>query len=274
MFAKFRIYKCIYLSIGQGAASADVSKSAGYVGTAVLYLEEKNSTNQTVAKASLQYLANFGSQNQGLTYTLSETSKAADDIQYVTFSGASNDENNEDYSVDITYMASRHAGLVGGEGVNGVPVVPKSIESIVTINNYPYQSPSNYISLVLAVATEFADVSKSGQLVYDANKTVYFSVSKNVYLSGNVGTVDISTFESGDFDEVGNSDFQQQVTAKYGAKAAIKYIKVAFPPGATNIVYDPSIGTGVAVQDSSQSSSSLVSPLLSMVFFMAVYVLF
>eukprot|EP00026_Physarum_polycephalum_P009642 Phypoly_transcript_09771.p1 GENE.Phypoly_transcript_09771~~Phypoly_transcript_09771.p1 ORF type:complete len:365 (+),score=69.72 Phypoly_transcript_09771:198-1292(+) len=261
---------------GQAFASADMSASAGYVGNAALWLEERDPNNTLVATRSLESKLNIGT-DDGMTYSLSESSQPTDAVQYVTFTGASNDESASNFGVKITYLASRVAGILAGDGVKDVPVVPGSVESIFTINNYPYKSLQNKVSLVLAVATGSADVSASGRTVQDSNKQVYFSVSENALIGGNQASVSISGFETGSFSDVGNSNFQDQVTQKYGAKAAIKLVKVTFPAGAANIVYDPSLGTGVSVQDSHQGSSSFapsfVAPLLSLVLLMFAFVL-
>jgi len=258
---------------GQGLASADMSASAGYVGNAALWLEERDSNGTLVATSSLVSKLNIAT-DTGMTYSLSESSQPSDAIQYVTFTGASNDGSAPNFGVKITYLASNVAGIVAGEGVQNVPVVPGSVESIFTINNYPYKNSQNHISLVLAVATGSADISESGRTVHDSNKQVYFSVSNNALVGGNKVSVTISAFTNGSFSDVDNSNFQQQVSQKYGANAAIKIVKIAFPAGAANIVYDPSIGTGVSAQDSSSSFASFVSPLLSLVLLMSAFSLF
>eukprot|EP00026_Physarum_polycephalum_P012042 Phypoly_transcript_12308.p1 GENE.Phypoly_transcript_12308~~Phypoly_transcript_12308.p1 ORF type:complete len:373 (+),score=53.00 Phypoly_transcript_12308:3-1121(+) len=252
---------------GQDYASMDMTDALGYVGTAALWLEERNANNTIVATRSLQSLLNAGA--EGMTYTLSGSSGSSN-IQYITFAGTSNDPKAPNFGVKITYLATRAAGIIAGDGATDVPVVPSSLESIFTINNYPYQNPQNSISLVLAVATGSADVTKSGQTVYDASKAVYFSVSKNAVVTGAETVVNISAFTNGNLSDIGNSNLQQQLNQKYGAHAAIKNVRISFPPGEANIVYDPSIGTGISALDSSQQgSSSFTSPFLCLVIVMS-----
>jgi hypothetical protein len=258
---------------GQGFASADMSAAAGYMGNAFLYLEERDANNSLVTIRTLRWVLNLLT-DEGLSYTFSEASKANDDIQYVTFSGASNDEDHRTYGVEITYLASRHAGIVGGEGIQDMPVVPGSLESIVKIKNYPYKSQQNQISLVMAVATGSASVSKSGRALYSGDKAVYFSMSKHAFIGDQKVSVDVSTFASGDFEDVANSNLQLQLQGKYGADGSIKIVKVSFPPGASDIVYDPSIGAGISVEESGIVSSSLIlTPFLSLALALVAFLL-
>jgi len=56
-----------------------------------------------------------------------------------------------------------------------------------------------------------------------------------------------------------NNNIASQVTAKYGRAASFKLVTVTFPPGAAQIVYDPTLGSGSMPQDNAVTNSNGVS---------------
>jgi len=73
----------------------------------------------------------------------------------------------------------------------------------------------------------------------------FFTLDHTASVGGTASPVTISGFVDGQGTaSLQNDALAAQVTGKYGAAASVKLVSVTFPAGATNIVYDPSIGAG------------------------------
>jgi len=88
---------------------------------------------------------------------------------------------------------------------------------------------------------------------------------------GNVAPASVSAFTSGDFSGVAQGQqWQDQLSGKYAAEAALQLVTVQFAAGATDIVYDPSVGTGTNVMTADNSGQvTMVSFLILAVSCMA-----
>jgi hypothetical protein len=254
-------------SVGQGAATLDVSGSAAYIAVALLRLEETDPTGQLVNTLSLKWTLPIT--QSGVSYYLAEASKATDDIKYITFTGVDNDPNFPDFSINITHLASSRAGIVNKE----FGLVPGSIESAYTITNYPYASTSNNLSLVLLVATGSGSIAASGRTVESGDKTVYFSLSNQALISGNKHSIDISLSKNGSLDDLANSNIETQLSAKYSGSVTVHAVRITFPAGASDISYDPAIGAGASVQETGVVGSSASATLPCTLFVLLVALL-
>jgi len=141
--------------------------------------------------------------------------------------------------------------VVGVVNYGNTIVGPKSIESIIEIQNWPYQSTANTLSLVLGVATGSAQAQGGTLTSGSGNKQVYFSVANQATVSGQLQDVSLSGYTTGEFDTYfDDDDIQTQLSAAYTGEASVNVITVTFPAGASDIVYDPQVGVGQKPQNS------------------------
>lgn len=220
---------------GQSFANLDVNAAAGYIGTAYLALEEVAPNGTVVATKSLQWAGLFQS---GLSWSQTASDSSDDTLNYVTYNAT---DDNSNVKISITFLISSVAGILN-ENIN---MAPKSLESVVAISGYPYQSTANSLRLVLGVGSGGATVSVSDNTVYSQNSNVYFALNDQVSVGGTLTKAEISGYSSGNIDsEVDNSNFKSQLQGKYNSSWSFNIVKVTFPAGANNIVYDPSQGSG------------------------------
>jgi len=245
-YAGLQIPPSSYLAFYTGAATwqatadyraANVSGSNGFVGSVFISLDEVTTAGnvvQTIQLKDLVWVEGTKSVGQG-------------GLRYVSFKGTV--LLNANFAVTATYVVSNVVGVLD---VVGVPVItPKSMESIIEITNFPYMSTANSIRLNVVVGMVATQVQAQGtvtHLVAGAGPgTSYFSVNRMVQVNGQATTVDVKVNSTGQTSATfGNSNLAGQVTARYGAAALFQLVSVSFPAGATDVVFDPSIGTGAS----------------------------
>lgn len=218
--------------------SGNVNASEGIIVSSYLWLVEKDSNGNVVANVSLvqhpdPILAIW-------QHTEATTSNGG--LHYTTFTATPAST----WSISLTLVASN---VVGKINYGGAVVTPSSLETIVSIQGYPYASATNTLTLVMAVASGSASFSEngaaSGVQSGSGNGQVFFSLSKSFLNGGEVHPASVSAFTNGDFSDVAQGQYWQgQVSGKYSAQAALQFVTVQFAAGATDIVYDPSVGTG------------------------------
>lgn len=232
------------------ATSTNFTAAGGYVGAAYLSLVETTPNGTVVAVQNLRG-AIVGSA-AGVQWTVVDHSSLSADLKYVTLNGQTSVS--ASWSVGLTFIASSVAGILD----QTLAVVgPKSFESILQVQNYPYASNQNSLSLLIGVGTGKATLSGSGRTIVNVNGTsqVFFSAAAKVTTeNGNVAaTVSVSANATSYIDD---TYFLQQLSAKYGASASYNIVRVTFPAGASNIIYDPTVGAGQPMEDADTSSSS------------------
>jgi len=230
---------------GSAYATTNVTGAAGYVGFAVIALQEIAPNGTVVATQNLK-AADIPA--NGLQYSITSSSQA--NLKSVSFSSVTS----SGFSFDLTFVAASVAGILNQ---SDIAVGPKSLETIVAIKNYQYQNPANSLALVFVVATGSATVSAAGKSIVTVSNTsqVYFSTN-NITDVGTIKPVGIS-ISSNDSSQISEDTyFKQQVTAKYGATASFHVVTVTFPANASTIVYDPSVGAGAPVDDSTADQTT------------------
>jgi len=249
--------------IGSGSSFAqlNVSASAGYIGTAYLFLEETDPNGKIVAVKSLKWVIPFI--QSGLSWTRGAQDDSDATLNYVTYNATDDDS---DVKVSFTFLVSSVAGILNGN----IPVVPKSLETVVAISSYPYKNAANSLSLVMGIGYGGANLTTTRKTVYSQGSEVYFSLNDKVTVGGEVHQASISGYTYADVDtEVDNNNFKSQLQGRYSNEWSFNIVKVTFPPGADNIVYDPSMGNGNSAFDSSApvvlSSSFVLVVLLAFV---------
>lgn len=231
--------------------STNFTAAGGYVGSAYLYLVETTPNGTVVAVQNLKG-ALIPSATTGVSWSVVDHSTFSADLKYVTLQGSTS----ASWSVGLTFVASSVAGILNQ---TDAAVGPKSFESILQVQNYPYASSANSLSLLIGVGTGQASLSGSGHSIISVNGTsqVFFSAAAQVTTeNGNVDATVTVTANATEYIDAVDSYFYEQLTAKYGASASYHIVKVTFPAGAANIIYDPTVGAGTPMEDSSTSSSS------------------
>jgi len=219
----------------QGNSSA----AAGFIGKTFISLDEVD------GQGNIQNTISFG----GLLWSTVDQSVGQGGLRYITIAATSGTLN-----VKISFIYSNVVGVLNVVGT--AVVTPKTFESVISIQNFPYKSTANSVRLNLGVGTAAATASVQGSvthLVSGSGQTGTFLTLDHVAsVNGAATPVSISAFTSGNGQlDFGNDNLKAQIIAKYGAAASFQFVSVTFPAGATNIVYDPSIGAGASPPTSS-----------------------
>jgi len=264
----YLVYYDIFANWNSSAnfASADVSAAAGFIGNAILSLDEIDSGSNVVQTI---YLKN-------LLWTTIDTSYGTSGLLFATFQGKQYIIN-PNFEVDITFILS---DVVGVLDLPGKPVItPRSLESVIEIINFPYMSTSNRVRLNIGVGSAAGDIQASGtgtgtSLVSGSGDgTVYITLNGQAQISGDTQDITISGFvDATGIEALNNTNLVDQVNAKYGASASFKINSVIFPAGATDIKYDPSIGTGAPPQNSGMSFHPSILLMVAALFFFKTFV--
>jgi len=208
------------------------SVSAGFIGQSFISLDEIDSTG------ALKNTIGLG----GLIWTYSDSSSGQGGLRYLTAQASKGA-----LTLKISFI---YSDVVGVLNVIGTAVVtPKSLESVISIQNYPYADNGNSLRLNLGVGTAAGSVSVQGSVTHLSSGSgqtgTFLTLDHVASVNGASTPVSISAFTDGNGQaDFGNSLLQAQINAKYGAGASFKFVSVTFPAGSANIVYDPSIGAG------------------------------
>jgi hypothetical protein len=223
---------------GTNFLGLDVTRSSGFLAHSYCSLVEKDPTGKVVTSTDLS--ASFL-----LTYAISAVTTSGH-LKWITLTGTSSSK----WTIALTFVSSDILGVLEN---GGVVIAPQTLETIVTIANWPYASSANTLSLVMGVATGASTIS--GDLLVSRNSTsqVYFRVAQQAKIDGTTKGVSVSAYQTGSFDTYfADDDIEGQLETKYGANYNVYFTTVTFPAGANNIEYDPSAGAGT-VPPSSQS---------------------
>jgi len=223
----------------------DVNGAKGYVANTYLAMEENAPNGTLVRRQSLK--EGWGS--TGIQWDTAN-SGVSGELKYVSFNGGIKGQS---WVIALTFVVSDVVGVID---LADATVTPKSLESIVSISNWPYQDVENTLTLVMAVATGEAHVK--GKIVTsgsDASK-VYFSLASQATVQGSKQDVTVSAFSSGEFSSTIDSNCEAQLKAVYGSKSQVQLVHVTFPAGAADILYDPTLGAGEVAADNASSSNA------------------
>jgi len=232
------------LSFGAGTdwGNLDVSEASGFIAHSYVELVEKDPTGKVVANAALKQEILPGS----LQYDLSDPTTNGH-LKYSSLTGSSS----APWTFELTFVVTDVTGVLEG----GAVVVPKSLETIVTVSNWPYKSTQNSLSLVMGVATGSSSYDGSVLVSGSGFNKVYFQVANEAVVDGSKKGVTVSAFTKSDlttnFDD---SSIETQLQGKYSGNVDVNLVTVTFPAGAANIEYDPSIGAGATPPNSSAST--------------------
>jgi len=234
---------------GTDFINLNVSASAGFIASAYLALEERFPNDTIVAVQSLKNTLNpFGFQ-----WSLTSTGTGADTrIKYAQFTGTTVTGN---WNITLTHVISNVVGVIN---LANAVVSPKSFETIVTVNNWPYNSTQNHLVLILGAGSGSASGDSYSVISGSGSGKVYYRVGSTAVVNGVTKNVVSSGFSSDEyFGYIGyleNSTVFAQLNGKFGAQATFQLVSIKFPAGASQIIYDPDVGSGDPVSPNSGAS--------------------
>lgn len=210
------------------------SSVAGYVMTAYTRLVERDPSGAEVKSLSLKgensLTGNFVWSRSG--------AQTSGDIKFMTISGT--DKTKSGFSIFITFVVSTKVGIL--EYGNTV-VQPRSLETIIEINNWPYANSANTLGLEMVVGSGSASLN-ARELVSTVSGKVYFRAASGVSVDGKDAAVSASGWVDVSFSTDLPGNLKNHLEGKYGSLFTLKKNEIKFPAGAAKIVYDPTIGQG------------------------------
>lgn len=240
--------------------------NAGYILTAYTRLIELDSAGNQVAALSLSSaLGNILNNINTFSWAKADASVSGD-VKFVTIRGT--DSRRANFNILITFAVSTKVGILE---YGNTPINPRTLETIIEINNWPYASSSNTLSLEVVAGSGAA--TATGRLFSSiSNSKVYLRVASGVSVDGRDGTVSTSAWADASFD----ADLPSLALLKAQAESAIsgtinlKKTEIRFPAGAAKIIYDPTLGQGEPMN----SAVGKVVSFVALAFFAVVAVLF
>eukprot|EP01126_Amoeba_proteus_P007424 TRINITY_DN12670_c0_g1_i1.p1 TRINITY_DN12670_c0_g1~~TRINITY_DN12670_c0_g1_i1.p1 ORF type:complete len:191 (-),score=25.54 TRINITY_DN12670_c0_g1_i1:249-821(-) len=148
--------------------------------------------------------------------------------------------------MEVQYILTSRAGLL--DFFNGIEVVPKGVESVISISNWTYEDSSNSLMVVLAIGSSnlnFIDIGEITGGVRDSNAT-FFRVSEQVIVDGvSRAVLEISHLMVTNWKDLFPEGVDLLLLDKYGHdESSVMVVNITFPPGAKEIVYGTSLGSG------------------------------
>jgi len=200
----------------------DYSGSDSLIAHSYIGVVEKNA-NGTVVD---------GFQFDKLLWVITDSS-ASGDLKYVTYTtlGPSG------VKLAITFAISNHVGVLS---LAGAIVTPKVIESIVEIKNYAYKDSKNTLTLVMVGATGSGSASNNVLITGSGSSKVYLRMNTTAIINNGNADVSIATSTA----VVDDQGFNLLLKKKFSQSLTIQWYNVTFPAGASDITYDPSVGSG------------------------------
>jgi len=224
-------------------ASFDFSVSSNVILTSYTSIVEKDSTDKVVRTVNLK----------DLTFSAdSGTSGNNAELHYVTFNGANTLFGGtilkSGEAVSLTFLISEVLGTVTIGSVTTPVVTPKTLESIIQISGWNYVSSSNYLTLVTGVGKGSSTSSGSGSATLSSgsgDNQIYVDFADNADINGNSKSVTVGTSTTTDVSLVcDDATFSGYLTTVYNSSVSWHVVEIKFTPGASSIVYDPTVGVG------------------------------
>lgn len=159
---------------------------------------------------------------------------------------------NGQFGLSVTFFLSN---VVGQLNVGGTVMTPRSIESVIRITNYVYANATNKLVLYLAAAHGQSNFSASGDIISTGElleqvyvqlaATCQIAASANVMVGDDRAVVTSSWSSNSTIKSlIQGSDFYAYLNSKFSNNWDIRTINITFPANASNIIYDPTLGTG------------------------------
>jgi len=234
-----------YDTSSTGLNSLDFNVSAGFIVHVCARIEERNPSGVVVRTVKLSDLAWDVTQGKN------------GDLSYLTLVGQNvilQDTLNSGEDIEFDFFVSNVLGTVPIGPVNAI-VTPRSLESVISINNWQYLSTSNTLDIVFGVATgSESDTGSISNMIVSGSgiSEVYSTFSSEASINNAKGSVSVSYSAVSNLTAV--IDDLTSITALqniYKGSISANIITVSFPAGASSIVYDPTVGAGQAYNSAS-----------------------
>eukprot|EP01124_Arcella_intermedia_P021594 TRINITY_DN3049_c0_g1_i1.p1 TRINITY_DN3049_c0_g1~~TRINITY_DN3049_c0_g1_i1.p1 ORF type:complete len:380 (+),score=35.34 TRINITY_DN3049_c0_g1_i1:77-1216(+) len=225
----------------------DVDIAAGFIASSYLSLIEKNAEGSIVTTTQLSLLT-----FEYDAATSSSLTNSTLGIYAFVINGAHLWKN---VRIQLRYIVTEEGGQL--DILGGLPIVPKSLESLILIDDYPYEHPNNTLTLVTAAATGEGVWESNTQFVSGSGaEKVFFHVASKALVDGALVDVVVGGHSVGKVETSFSMILWNQIRRKY-ANAQAQIVSVQFPAGAKGIVYDPTIGSGESPYDDVPGSNVL-----------------
>jgi len=150
--------------------------------------------------------------------------------------------------LEFTFIISDVLGTVNIDGLEFI-VSPKCLESVIYVGGWNYVDPANQLVLITGVATGAYNGQASGSAAFvgsgSGSNQVYASYSDVASYSGSVSSVSVTRKAGANINFfIDDANVTVSLQAVYQASAHAEIVEIAFKPGASKIVYDPTIGVG------------------------------
>jgi len=234
---------------GTAYGSVNTTDAAAFMGKAFIQLDEVTPANIVVQTISLG----------NLLYTLTNAVTGDANLKGSTFTATQGM-----MTVKITFLASAVVGVLNVPG-NAI-ITPKTLESVLEIDNFPYMNTANSVRLTMLVGSAAGFINVQASFTHYASGNgdngAFFTLSHVAQTDGTATPVTISAFtDVKDAVTYGNAYIDTQVRATYGAAASFKLVNVTFKAGSKIILFDPAVGVGA--NPPSSGSGKLTFPLLA-----------
>jgi hypothetical protein len=227
-----------------GSLTGDVG--ATLIATAFSHIEERKPDDSLVRRVYLKDLIFTGSagENGKLTYASFKSTKLLDILFPAT------------EKVEIHYFVSEEVGEVTFEGVTTV-TSPKTLESFVIISEWKYASNSNHLVLVTGVATGSLTATGTLSSVRSTlssgvgESKVYAYFADEARMDGKTKKVFVKSYNANYTAAIDNGVIQGKLDAFYKGSLTAQFVESSFKeqPGSQKIVYDPTLGSGAAMEN-------------------------
>jgi hypothetical protein len=215
-----------------------VNQSSGFLASTFLGLTELNATTGEEVE-TMSFKSGFWNYN-----TLKSTQMSNEEAGIIVAVFDFKKLNQPNFLVELVYVMTQQAGTLNLE--TSPYIVPKAVESFITISGWGYEDKANQLQLTMACGTAEAKWDASGSVsAGNGDDATFFHVASEAVADGKVSKVGIEAEVSVNGLAVfENPSVTLQLQARYAAKATAHVIKVKFPAGAGSITYDPSTGVG------------------------------
>jgi len=227
----------------------DVEYSTGFIASSFLKLEEVDHEGDVVNTVDFR--------NLFLTYDEEASEEMSNATAGIWAFVVNARPIFNEVKIQLQYVVTETAGEL--DLIDGIPIVPKSLESIILINDYPYEDQRN--SLVLSVATACPEGywdSNNNYVSGAGESRVFFHIATSALVDGEVRTVVVKDKSSEEIERTIGLSLWNQIRRKYQIGATAQVVKIQFPAGANAIVYDPTIGSGDSLYDTSSTTKILI----------------
>jgi len=241
--AQLNVNKAGSLS-GTDVTTFNYTAASGFILTTYRTLTEQDPSGNVVRTVTLK----------DLVWSVTGGNSTDGYLHYITLNGVNpilgTQSLKSGESVSMTFLISEILGQVT-IGANVINVTPKTLESVIQINSWAYQSAANNLVFTCGVGTGSATGDSAGSVTLasgSGSSQVYANFDHHVDVSGSLIAATVTKTSTTDFTLVtDDASIQAQAASVYNGKYNLAVVTIAFPAGAESITYDPSQGTGMPI---------------------------